>query len=197
MKTLIRDAYWDILEVFYRNNNTPTHLREISRTIQLNESPLTRHLKALESGHILDAVVDGNLKKFCINKAYLPEIFPMFDAERMRRLPSIRRNAIAYYVNKMQKKPVFMILFGSTAKGSFRQDSDMDVLEIFNEKTDTRDACKYAEAQTGIHISAMQMQFKDFIKELKLKEDHVVQSALETGFPVYNQKYFYEAINNE
>ncbi len=32
---------------------------------------------------------------------------------------------------------------------------------------------------------------KSFLKELKLKEDKVIQSALNTGYPILNQMSFY------
>ena len=36
-----------------------------------------------------------------------------------------------------------------------------------------------------------------FYKELKMKEDSVIQSGVETGFPVYNHRAYYEAIYYE
>ena len=63
--------------------------------------------------------------------------------------------------------------------------------------TNTDKAAKYAEAQTGMHISRFQLRYEDFVKELKLKQDHVIQSGINTGFPVYNEKQYYQLIYNE
>ena len=197
MKTIIKDAIWDILGLFYNNKNQPLHLREISRKIKLNESPLTRHLNYLTHETILRFEEEGNLKKFYINNKFIPEIFPLYDQEKIRNLPLIRRKALDYYLQTMDKKPIFLILFGSTAKGTFKKDSDIDLIEIFNEKTDTKNPAKFAEAQTGMRINSVQMTFKKFMEEIKLKNDPVIQSALETGFPIYNHKYFYEAVKYE
>jgi hypothetical protein len=66
---------------------------------------------------------------------------------------------------------------------------------VFNKKTDTKKAKDYAQAQTGITISEFQLTYKDFIKETKLKEDQVIQSGIESGFPIYNNKAYYEVFN--
>ncbi|MBU2639069.1 MAG: nucleotidyltransferase domain-containing protein, partial [Nanoarchaeota archaeon] len=139
----------------------------------------------------------ANLKKFNVNKSQIPEIFPLFDNERIKNLPLLRKNSLKIYIDSLETKPIFIVLFGSTAKGGLRHDSDIDILEVFNAKTNTSSSAKYAESQTAIRIQAVQMTFKAFIEELKLKKEPVVQSAVETGFPVFNQKYYYEAVWNE
>ena len=40
------------------------------------------------------------------------------------------------------------------------------------------------------------MNYEDFTNELKLKNDMVIQSALETGYPLINHIKYYEEINN-
>jgi len=170
------------------------HLREISRNIHLREGPLTRHLNKLVKDNILTFKKEGNLKKFSITR--IQKIFSIYDLERYEKLPYIRKNAINFYINALKEKPVIIILFGSTAKGNFKDDSDIDLITIFNKKTDTKEALKYAEAQTSIKISEFQLTYEDFIKELKLKQDNVIQAGIETGYPIYNQIFFYEVMNN-
>ena len=195
MRTLIKDAYWKVLKEFYRNRNTPLHLREISRKIKLDQSALTRHLKNLTRNRILVFKEEGNLKKFSVNKGYTKNIFPLYDEEKLESLPLLRRNAIRFFMQKLEEKPVLAIVFGS--KATFTEESDVDIIMIFNKKTDTGKARTYAEAQTGIKISEFQMTYKDFTREIKLKEDHVIQSGIEIGFPIYNNSLYYEVLNNE
>ncbi|MDI6737384.1 MAG: nucleotidyltransferase domain-containing protein [Nanoarchaeota archaeon] len=197
MKTIVKPAAWKILELFYRSKNQPMHLREISRKAGISESPIFRQLSIMEKDKILRSSPEANLKKFSVNKALVPEIFPVFDDERIKSLPLLRKNALKAYTDSLETKPVFLVLFGSTAKGGLRPDSDMDILEVFNAKISTSAAAKYAESQTSIRIQAVQMTFKAFVDELKMKKDAVVQSAVETGFPVFNQKYYYEVLYNE
>lgn len=196
MRTIINEHYWKILGLFYSNKNTPLHLREISRNIRLREGPLTRHLNQLLQDKILIFKKEGNLKKFNVLKSKIPQIFPAYDLERYEKLPYIRRNAITLYIHALKEKPIFIILFGSTAKGSFRDNSDIDLITVFNKKTDTKEARMYAEAQTSIRLSEFQLSYKEFTTELKLKQDNVIQAGIETGYPIHNQIFFYEVVNN-
>ena len=87
-------------------------------------------------------------------------------------------------------------MFGSTAKETFRKDSDIDLLLTVNKKIDIEKAKDYVDAQIGIKINCFQITYHEFKKEIKLKEDKVIQSALNTGYPIFNQMLFYEVYLN-
>jgi DNA-binding transcriptional ArsR family regulator len=197
MTTLIKDAYWKILKVFYSNRNTSLHLREISRRIKLDQSALTRHLNKLVAERILKFTEEGNLKKFYVHKNQVKNIFPLFDEEKLEALPLLRKNAIKFYLIHLTEKPVFVVVFGSTAKNNFKEDSDIDIISVFNKKSDTNNSRKYSESQTGMHISEFQLTYNEFMKEIKMKEDHVIQAGIETGFPVYNGNQYYSLMYDE
>ena len=196
MQTIIKPGIWKILHIFYSNRNKPVHLREIARLSSLNESTISLHLKHLVEKGIMKHIADGNLKKFYISKEYLSEIFPLFDQEKLEKLPLLRRNAIKLYLKNLENKPLILIVFGSTAKENFRKDSDLDLFEVFSTKKETNTE-KFVEAQTGIHLQVFKISEKGFLNELITKKDKVLQSALNSGFPVFNQKYFYEVIYHE
>lgn len=193
MKTIIKKQYWNILNVFYKNKNKPIHLREISRIINLKESPLSRHLNILLKEKILTSEIDGNLKKFKIKNK--KQIFTIFDNQKFEDLPFIRKSSINFYIKQLKNKPILIILFGSTAKETFKDDSDIDIITVFNKKTNNDDAINYSEAQTGIKINEFQLTYNEFIKEIKMKQDNVIQSGIETGYPIYNHLFFYEVLN--
>ncbi len=195
MQTIIKPGIWKILKIFYNNKNKPVHLREIARISRMNESTASLHLNLLVKSSILRAEFDGNLKKFNITAGYVPEIFPIFDYEKLENLPLLRKNAIKMYIERLEKKPVIVVVFGSTAKGTFKEESDLDMLVIGNKNKDN--TAKYVEAQTGMHIQIFKISEKQFTLEVSARRDKVVQSALNTGFPVFNQKYYYEVICHE
>ena len=192
IRTIVYKQYWNILKLFYTNHNSPLHLRGISRMINLKESATSRHLQALEKTNILKSQKEANLKKYHIKTQVIPEIFSFFDEERLEALPLLRKNAIKEYLKVLENKPILMIIFGSTAKGNYTDDSDIDIIEVFPTKTNTAQAKTHAEALTGISIQSFQIKEANFYKELKIKEDQVMQSGISTGFPVFNNKYFYE-----
>lgn len=198
MVTILKTGYDKIIRIFYKNKASRLHLREIARQTKLHGPSTTRFLDALEKDGILKSQKDGNLKKYSLIKnkqAYI--IFEMFDIERFEHLTNLRKSAVARYLEKLPEKPVFAILFGSTAKGTSREDSDIDLLIITNNKIDTKIAEKEADALTSIKISTFQMRYKEFLIELKLKEDMVIQSAINTGFPIINNISYYEELYNE
>lgn len=196
MQTIIKQGIWKILKIFYSNKNKPVHLREIARLSNMNESTASLHLKNLVKDGVVKYALEGNLKKFYVSKIHISEIFPLFDQEKLEKLPLLRKNAVKLYIKSMENTPVLLIVFGSTAKGTFKESSDLDLFEVFNIKKDSK-AGKLVEAQTGVHLQVFKMSEKDFLNELITKKDKVLQSALNTGFPVFNQKYFYEAVYNE
>jgi len=197
METIIKKGYWKIFKLFYNNKNSYKHLREISRNTKMNESSISRNLNFLVKNKFLISKKEGNMKMFKVNKKAIPKIFPIYDIEKFENLPLLRKNAIKFYLENLEKKPVTAAVFGSSAKGSYKQDYDVDILEIVNSKQDNKKAKKYAESQTGIRIQIFQINLKKFIEELKIKKDNVIQSAIKTGFPVFNNKYYYEVVYNE
>lgn len=185
------------MRLFYADKTAKLHLREISRKAKLHEPSTTTFLKALEKDGILKSEKDGNQKKYCLKSNYKTcAVFQLFDLEKLNALPSIRRNAIKYFLDDLKEKPLIAFVFGSTAKGTFKENSDLDLLLITNSKINTEEAEKNAEALTGIRISTFQMRLESFSKELKLKEDPVIQSAIASGYPVLNNIYYYEVLYN-
>lgn len=198
MLTLLRTGYGKIMQLFYRNKAVKLHLREIARQTNLFEPSAYRFLNSLEKDQILQSEKDGNLKKYTIKKGIRTYfLFEAFDLERFEKLPSIRRNAVKTYLNNLPEKPVFAILFGSTAKETYKEDSDIDILLITNNKIKAEQAEKEVNALTAMKMSTFQITYKDFLTDLKMKEDKVVQSAINSGYPLINHIQFYEVLYNE
>ena len=128
MLTLIKPGYVKILRLFYTNKQIQLHLREIARQTKMHEPSVTRCLTALETEGILKSRADGNMKKYSLQqnkKSYL--FLAMFDGEKQEKLSKRRKEAIHIYLEKLPEKPVFTVLFGSTAKETYKEDSDIDI----------------------------------------------------------------------
>jgi len=202
MTTLLKPAAEKIMRFFYENkslnNESQIHLRELSRKTGLVGQSIVRSVKFLEKYKLVQSKKQGNQKIISTkNNKQVFAIFTFFDVERFEKLPEIRRQAINTFLSSLSKQPVFVVLFGSIAKGTFKEGSDIDLLLITNEKIETKDAEKEADALHAQKISVFQMSYKQFKTELKLKEDNVVQSALGTGYPLVNHVLFYEMLLNE
>lgn len=196
METIFKPGAMKILRLFYEDKSQSLHLREIARKTEMNENNVSRFLALLEKTKILKSNKEGNLKKYVVIKNNsVFGLFSLLDIEKFESLPSTRKIAIDYFLKTLPKQPAIVILFGSTAKDRTRKDSDIDLLLIVNEKIRTAEAEKEAEAQTGLKVQPFLITYNDFIKELKLKQDNVIQSALNTGFPIINHLKFYQAYN--
>jgi predicted nucleotidyltransferase len=192
MKTILGSGCEKIMRLFYKDKNAKFHLREIARKTKLNENSATRFLLELEKENILISEREGNMKKFGISRNDMAfALFAVFDVERFGRLPGIRKNAISHFMDQLGEKPVIAVLFGSTAKETYGGESDIDMLLVVNRKTNTENAENYAESQTGMKINLVQITFRAFLNELKVKDDHVIQSALSTGYPLTNHILYY------
>ncbi len=193
METILKTGYEKILELFYKEKNSQFHLRDIARKTELNENSATRFLNQLEKEDMLCFVRDGNLKKYQIkrnNRVYL--VFSMFDLEKFNKLPNKRKNALSYFLKNLEEKPIMAILFGSTAKETFSDKSDIDLLLVVNRDIKTENSEDYAASQTGIKVSIIQIIYDKFLKELKMREDKLIQSAVSSGYPIFNHLHFYE-----
>lgn len=198
MITILKSGYGRIMQLFYRDKTQKLHLREIARQSNLHGPSVTRFLDSLEKVRILMSEKEGNLKKYSITRskrAYL--IFESFDIEKFEKLPNIRKKAIKIYLDNLFEKPVFVILFGSTSKETYKEDSDIDLLIITNNKMSVLQAQKEVDALTAMKISTFQITYKEFLTELKMKEDKVVQSAIQSGYPLINHIQYYEALYDE
>ena len=198
MITLFKHGYEKILKLFYEYKYKKFHLREICRQTNLHEPSTTKFLNELEKIKILKSEKDANLKKYSMqknNSSYL--VYSYFDIQKFEKLPLIRKEAISKYIDTLKEKPIFVILFGSTAKGTYKETSDIDILIVSNKKIDVTNAEKEVDAITGMNISSFQITFKEFLKEIKLKDDKVIASALESGYPITNHIYYYEVLYNE
>ncbi len=195
MKTLLKPGYKKIMKIFYSDKERRIHLRGIAKETGMNENSVTRFLKKLEEGGILKYEMKGNLKNYGIVKKDLTfAIFSFFDVLRLEKVAERRKKAINYFQEELPSQPVITLIFGSTAKGSYKKSSDLDLLLIVNNEVDVDEAEKYSESQTGIKINCFQINYEDFLDEVKLKKDKTVQSAISNGFPINNHIKYYNAL---
>jgi predicted nucleotidyltransferase len=176
-----------LLALFLSRPKSAIHLREAARLAKTSPSGAFRSLGRLEKEGLLVSEKDGPVKKYSLAKGEKAALrLAGFQLERFLAIPAQRREAIRTFLSSLPEQPVFAILFGSTAKGGAREDSDIDILLVFNGSAETNEAERKAEAQTGMTINPIQCAYPDFLRELKTKEDKVIASAVNTGIPLSN-----------
>lgn len=186
-----------ILECFYKNRKKEFYFSEILRETGLTQNTTLKHLKNLqELGLIISTKKIGNtFYKINAKNPLLYAIFSYFDYKKLNELPFERKSAINEFLDKIKIKPLIILLFGSTAKGTFGKDSDIDLLLIYNKKeSEEYKLKKDIEATIGIKIQIFIIDL-DYLKEQILKEeDKVITHAIKTGFPITGNDKFYKEI---
>jgi DNA-binding transcriptional ArsR family regulator/predicted nucleotidyltransferase len=193
MTTILRSGIDALLGVFVADRAATYHVRELSRKTGLQGQSIVRHLATLEDDGLLVSSRVGNQRRYRL--AATPAAYAVmtfFDVKRHSRLPRLRQQAVHTYLQALPKRPVFAVLFGSTAKGTAREDSDIDLLLVTNERMDVHGAERETNALHAVRITTFQLTYAAFLRECKLKEDAVVQSALSTGYPLINHVAYYE-----
>ena len=124
-------------------------------------------------------------------------IFSYFDYKKINELPFERRKAISDFLDKIKVKPLIATIFGSTAKGTFGKESDIDILLIYNKKELKESKLKKEiEAVTGVKIQTFIIDFNYFKEQILREEDKVINHAIKTGFPITGNDKFYQEVLN-
>ena len=188
-----------ILECFYRNRKKELYFSEILRETKLTQNTTLKHLANLQN---LDIVIStkkiGNtFYKVNPKNPLIYAVFSYFDYKRLNELPPERKRAINEFLDSIQVKPLIALVFGSTAKGTFGKESDIDVLLIYNKKElEDSKLKKDIEAITGVKIQTFIIDFKYFKGQILKEEDSVITHAIKTGFPITGNDKFYKEVLN-
>ena len=188
-----------ILESFYKNRRREQYFSEILRETGLTQNTTLKHLANLQKlGLIISTKKIGNtFYKINSKNLLLYAIFAYFDYQKFSELPSERKRAINEFLDKLIVKPLMAIIFGTTAKGTFGKESDIDILLIYNKKElEDSKLKKDIEAITGVKIQVFIINFDYFKEQIMKEEDSVITHAIKTGFPVTGNDKFYKEVLN-
>ena len=184
-----------ILECFYRNRSKEFYFSEILRETKLTQNTTLKHLKNLQENNLLISTkkIGNTFYKINPKNPQIYSIFSYFDFKKLNELPVTRKRAITEFLEKIENKPLITLVFGSTAKGTFGKESDIDLLLIYNKKeSENKELRKEIEATTGTNIQTFIIDFNYFKEQLLKQEDNVIIHAIKTGFIISGHYIFYK-----
>lgn len=191
----------DILYYFYKNKRS--HVREIKRETKISEHTLLKYLKKLKERELLSVDQSTYLKVYEVNLQHplMKVIYAYFDIEKLSSIEHKRVKATEDFILALKKikLPYFVLLFGSTAKGIYAKESDIDVLVAY-ERIDKRllqqihEIEKKIRAERGFNVNTITITLHEFLKEKTHKENYALQDALRTGYPIFGHQTFYEVM---
>jgi predicted nucleotidyltransferase/DNA-binding HxlR family transcriptional regulator len=192
----------ELIQYFYYHKKG--HVRKIKRAVDMSEHTLLKYLDRLEKRGLIGVRLEGNLKIYeSIDESVeLSLLYSYIDLQRLRKLEHKRFKALWKLITELKTKdmPYFILLFGSTAKGNYTRKSDIDVISVHNNvksithkefQKGVKSAKQTIKAETGIEINLIPMSLDEFRKEMKNKENHALQDALNTGYPIFGNQLYY------
>lgn len=186
-----------ILACFYRNKSKELYFSEILRETNLTQNTTLKHLNNLAKNNLIISTkkIAHTFYKINAKNPQIYSIFSYFDYKKFNELPSSRKRAINDFLENLEIKPVITLIFGSTAKKTFTEDSDIDVLLVFNKKEEiAKKIVRDLEAITGFHIQTFVIDHDYFKEQILKEEDKVIIHAIKTGFVMTGHDHFYKEV---
>jgi predicted nucleotidyltransferase len=145
----------------------PKHIRELAKRLELIPSTVLRTIKNLEKEQVVDFTQEGRNKKYFLKETPEARNY-VFMTEHYKLLKILQDKKLRRIINKIQENTddELIVLFGSYAKGSAKETSDIDIfIETTNKKL--REEIKEVSEKLSIKIGTLEKNnplTKEFIK---------------------------------
>ena len=173
-------------------NKGGTHLRELSRLLKTGLPNLIRYVNILKKEKVVKKYKDANtikvkLKEGIKTLSYLKQV----NTERFLILPYKIKIAVNDFLNELKTKPLIVIIFGSYAKGNYTEDSDIDILLIYQtikDGTPIENVARRISMRTNTQINPIYLDYPAFEKNFlniehdfskELKKEVIIMSGIE------------------
>lgn len=112
-------------------------------------------------------------------------LLSLTDIVKFQNLPFERRKPVEEAIKSI--KPIIAVLFGSTAKGNFKKDSDIDLLLVAEKPKDIEKEVKEISSRYGTRINPVVISLQEFETG-----NDALNHIIKTGYPIAGYNYFYE-----
>jgi predicted nucleotidyltransferase len=158
-----------VLGYYFLNPEKARYINELADLLSVDPGNLFRKLKELEQEGVLVSEARGNQKYFSLNEKYplLHEVKKIYNAKY--GVASLLKNKI----NKLKGLQSAWI-FGSYAKNTFQQESDIDLLLVGSHSSlEAKRLILPLEKDLGREINIVDMTEKDFESRKKKKDEFI------------------------
>ncbi len=158
-----------VLRYFLINLKKKYYINELAKNLEIDPGNLFRKLRELEEEGVLISEKKGNQRYYGLNKEY-------------RLLKEIKQYyKIKYGVDNLIKEKLKEIekvkeayIFGSYAKGTISEESDIDILLIGDHSPiDAKRKILPLQRSLGREINIIDLSFEDFEKKKKEKDEFI------------------------
>ncbi|MBR9692846.1 winged helix-turn-helix transcriptional regulator [Candidatus Woesearchaeota archaeon] len=155
-----------VLSVFEQVCKHPRiHQRELAKKIGVSLPSVQHAIKKLNNLFLKKRT--GNQLQYTLDytKTDLTPLFYESANKWLNAMPANVRFAIQDFVKSLEQKPLLVLLFGSYARGDYNEDSDVDMLLVYQQLRGSQRievAAERIALRTGVRISPVYLSYKIF-----------------------------------
>lgn len=185
---MIHNKHYEILKQFIGDYEKDIYGRELVGKVDMSQKGIALELIRLEKEGILRSRKSGNRKYFRLNKENPDTKDLLVATEITRKIEFINKHKVIASIFKQDDRIVGT--FGSYAKGTQKQGSDLDVFIVGKQKKDDYD-------QQGeifdMEISLKYFTHDEFIKMMREK-NNLLKEILQNHIILFNAESFVDMI---
>lgn len=180
------------------NNKDGIHIRELARLVKTSYNNTFRNIKILEKENIIKKEKDANLVKIKLadnplTTAYLKQVH----TENFLSLPKKITNSINEFLSELEEKPLIALIFGSYAKGNYTNNSDIDLLLVFQKvssSSNIENTAKRVSMRTNTKISPVYVNYADFEKNFMDKNHDFSNEIRKNVMILIGVEHYYQLL---
>jgi len=171
-----------ILTVLEKEKNYFNQISELSGIKSKNN--LLKNLDLMVSFKILKKEKNKSNTFYFVNyeNQFCLSLLQLINNLKFQKLPFERRKAVLDLVDR--EKPLMCVLFGSSAKGNFKKESDLDLLLVFDKKRNVD--VKEISSRYGVKMNVIVLEFS----EIDIN-DETIKHIFKSGYCLVGCRYFY------
>ncbi len=180
-----------IYKAYFEGKKSSLYFNEIKELSKLSDSSLTNTLSRLIKNNTLTQEKTKSNTFYKINNKKIFALkFSEIAMQKFDDLNSGVKTPLRNFLKSIPKDIYTIIIFGSASRDEEQKESDIDLLIVAENKTDLKNNKKEAELTSKHPLSLFQANVNQFLEN---KDDIIIQ-ARKTGFPIYKEQNFYEAV---
>lgn len=180
-----------VYKAYFESKKSSLYFNEIKELSKLSDSSLTNTLTKLTKNNTLaqEKTKSNTFYKIKDKKLFALK-FSEIATQKFNNLSVGVKTPLRNFLKNIPQEIYTIVLFGSASRNEEQKESDIDLLIVAEKKIDLKGNKKEAELTSKHPISLFHATIPQFMEN---KDDIIVQ-ARKTGFPIYKEQNFYEAV---
>lgn len=187
-KILSSKVIWRLLKILLSRLVLGYSPGELAQELATSRTSLSRALSILQNEGLVISRKIGGRKIYYVNseKKLVRLVWPILMLERFENIPPRLRNTIELLFQQVREKVRVFVIFGSVARGMYRDGSDIDICLVGRGVREKR--FDFLPYRFEVH----NYTYEDF----KILSDFVVLDAVMNGIVLKGEEFIYGILKN-